>query len=446
MPAPRSARARRSRAAAARRPGRSSAGEQLVENRHPDDQPALDLLRDQRVGRIDHLGRQLDAAVDRPWVHEQLARRDPARVDLVVGGVLADRGDEALAHALALHAKRVDHVRLADPVERVGDADSRAARSRAGSASAARTPSPRPPSVRRRGCSSARRGCAGRRRRSRSCFRSSEPRRMRSVYTSSSAWLGCSCLPSPALITEASVHRVTRSAAPACGERITIASGCVRAQRRDGVLQRLALVDRGARGPDRDYVGGQALRGELERGAGPGAGLEEEVDDRAPPQGRHLLDVAPAHLGEALGALHDPLDVGSLQVLDRQQVLHHASSSCGAPTAAPFPAAAPIVTSSTLVQLLDPDVDPLAARGRQVLAHVVGADRQLAMAAVDEHRELHPLRAPVVEQRVDRRPHGAAREQDVVDEDDVRPLRSKSRCEACTTGCAPGPRSSTSSR
>jgi len=54
----------------------------------------------------------------------------------------------------------------------------------------------------------------------------------------------------------------------------------------------------------------------------------------------------------------------------------------------------------------------------KVLADVVGTDRQLAMAAVGEHGELHALRAAVVEQRLDRRAHGAAREQHVVDDHD----------------------------
>ena len=89
--------------------------------------------------------------------------------------------------------------------------------------------------------------------------------------------------------------------------------------------------------------------------------------------------------------------------------------------AAPPPLVA-IVDLVDAVQLLDPHVDPLLARGRQVLADVVGADRQLAVAAVDEHGELHPLGAAVVEQRVDRRPHRAPGEQDVVDQHDGAPV------------------------
>ena len=83
--APRSASARAARrrrvAGAARL---AAAGEQLVEDRHPHDQAALDLLGDQRGGAVDHLGRELDPAVDRARVHQQLARAEPARVDLVV--------------------------------------------------------------------------------------------------------------------------------------------------------------------------------------------------------------------------------------------------------------------------------------------------------------------------------------------------------------------------
>jgi hypothetical protein len=54
---------------------------------------------------------------------------------------------------------------------------------------------------------------------------SSAPSRVRSVWTSSRAWVGCSCLPSPALMIAASVHVDTSAAAPAHGVRMTIASG-----------------------------------------------------------------------------------------------------------------------------------------------------------------------------------------------------------------------------
>ena len=120
----------------------------------------------------------------------------------------------------------------------------------------------------------------------------------------------------------------------------------------------------------------------------------------------HLLDRPPRDLGERLRARQQALDVLAREVVDRQQVLHAAtSSSC---------ADGHLVDA---VDLLDADVHALVARGRQVLADVVGPDRQLAVAAVGQHRQLHPLRAPVVEERVDRGAHGASRVEDVVDQD-----------------------------
>ena len=91
------ARSSGSRAAPASRPAsrarrRSRApGQQLVEHRHPHDDAGRDLLADHRLRRVDHLGGELDAAVDRAGVHEHLARAEPAAVDLVARRVLAQR-------------------------------------------------------------------------------------------------------------------------------------------------------------------------------------------------------------------------------------------------------------------------------------------------------------------------------------------------------------------
>ena len=118
--------------------GALAAGEQLVEDGHAHDDAGLDLLADHGLRRVDHLGGELDAAVDRAGVHEHLARAQAAAVDLVLRGVLAQRRDEAVGHALVLHPQRVDDVGLGEVVERVGDVE-RAPPSRAGSASAGRT-------------------------------------------------------------------------------------------------------------------------------------------------------------------------------------------------------------------------------------------------------------------------------------------------------------------
>ncbi len=71
-----------------------------------------------------------------------------------------------------------------------------------------------------------------------------------------------------------------------------------------------------------------------------------------------------------------------------------------------------------LVHLDELHLDALVAGGGQVLADVVGADRQLAVAAVDEHGELDALGPAVVEERLDRGADRAAGVEDVVDEHD----------------------------
>src|SRR5205085_9685018 len=81
---------------------------------------------------------------------------------------------------------------------------------------------------------------------------------------------------------------------------------------------------------DGDDVGGEPLGGELEGGACAGARLVEEVDDRPAAQGRDLLDVPLADLGEALRAVEDALDLGSGESLDSQQVLHDSTSTLAA--------------------------------------------------------------------------------------------------------------------
>src|SRR5919201_5034774 len=75
-----------------------------------------------------------------------------------------------------------------------------------------------------------------------------------------------------------------------------------------------------------------------------------------------------------------------------------------------------------LVHLDELHLDALAAGGRKVLADVVGADRQLAVPAVDQHGQLDPVGPAVVEERLDRRPDRPARVEDVVDEDDRLPF------------------------
>src|SRR5204862_3052638 len=68
------------------------------------------------------------------------------------------------------------------------------------------------------------------------------------------------------------------------------------------------------------------------------------------------------------------------------------------------------------VHLDELDLDALVTGGGQVLADVVGPDRQLAVAAVGEHCELHPVGPAVGEERLDRGANRAAGVEDVVHE------------------------------
>src|SRR5260370_19075857 len=76
-------------------------------------------------------------------------------------------------------------------------------------------------------------------------------------------------------------------------------------------------------------------------------------------------------------------------------------------------------------------LDALRVGGGHVLADVVGPYRQLAMASVDQHRQLDRARPAEVEQRVHRRPRRAPAVDHVVDEHDhlavdVGPVRLES--------------------
>src|SRR5690242_12414658 len=52
------------------------------------------------------------------------------------------------------------------------------------------------------------------------------------------------------------------------------------------------------------------------------------------------------------------------------------------------------------VHLDEPDLHRLLLRGRQVLADVVGADRQLAVSTIDHDRELDVLRPTEIHERI----------------------------------------------
>src|SRR5881397_3318577 len=77
------------------------------------------------------------------------------------------------------------------------------------------------------------------------------------------------------------------------------------------------------------------------------------------------------------------------------------------------------------VRLGEPDLHLLAAGGGEVLAHVVRTDGKLAVAAVDEHRELDRLGPAEVDERIHGGAHGPAGEEHVVHKEDAAAVDGK---------------------
>jgi hypothetical protein len=74
------------------------------------------------------------------------------------------------------------------------------------------------------------------------------------------------------------------------------------------------------------------------------------------------------------------------------------------------------------VGLGEGDGDVVVAGGGDGQAGEVGGDRKFAPAAVDQHDQRDPRRAAEVEEFVERGAHGAAGEEDIVDQDDGAPV------------------------
>jgi hypothetical protein len=77
------------------------------------------------------------------------------------------------------------------------------------------------------------------------------------------------------------------------------------------------------------------------------------------------------------------------------------------------------------VDLLELHFDDFDVGGLHHAADEARLDGQLAVAAVDQHQQLHARRPAVVEQRVERGADGAAGVQHVVHQDDVLALHAK---------------------
>jgi hypothetical protein len=67
---------------------------------------------------------------------------------------------------------------------------------------------------------------------------------------------------------------------------------------------------------------------------------------------------------------------------------------------------------------MEADLDAFVSRGGDVLADVVSLDGQFAMAAIDQDDQLNRLRPAEIDERIERRPRGAAGLEHVVHQDD----------------------------
>ena len=148
---------------------------------------------------------------------------------------------------------------------------------------------------------------------------------------------------------------------------------------------------------------------------------KKTLSDRAAAQRRQLLDLALGDRLEAGGELQQALDRRPVEILAREQMARAGARAARGLEQDGGHAGTPLEHDLVgRVVLAEVHVHALGARGRQVLADDVGADRQLAVAAVAEHREADARRAAVVEDRLDRGAHGAPRVEHVVDDHDRR--------------------------
>ena len=146
------------------------------------------------------------------------------------------------------------------------------------------------------------------------------------------------------------------------------------------------------------------------------AAASNEMRVRVESSKNRLTTVRPRRVGSFLiGRLATPrsssavsrmrIGVLTVEVAGAQQVLDHAAPPCDR-------------DAVVLVGLDQRHLDALAERRRQVLAHEVGPDRQLAVAAVDQHGELDRAGAADLVEGVERGADRTAGEQHVVDQHD----------------------------
>ena len=260
-----------------------------MEHRHPDDEPGAHLLDDERILRVGDARVELDAPVHRPRVHHLLAGAQPLGRHAPARGVLAQAGHVVGAgeHPLSLHPKDVDDVgRLdrrdlarpfaAERLELARNEGRRADERDVGADEPERLDQ-----------------------------RAGDPRVEDVADDGDVEALEPAERALDRVEVEESLRRMLMRAVAGVHDRRPARAGdepgsadvrvpdddrrrLVGRKRQDGVLQRLPLVHRGARGPDRHRLCGQSLRRQLEARRGPRRGLVEERDHEPAGERRQL--------------------------------------------------------------------------------------------------------------------------------------------------------------
>ena len=234
------------------------------------------------------------------------------------------------------------------------------------------------------------------------------------VYRSSSAWVGCWCLPSPASMT------CTPDMSRSCGHaRMLVAHDdhvdLVGAERFHRIHEALALHRSRGGAAEVQAVGGRRF-----------SAISNEERVRVEGSLNMFTTVKPLSVGTFLmrrsltclkrfGRLEDGHDVigGVLRDVDEVLVIEghgpiHLPFSA-APHARGCPASCPESPPQMSVDFLRNRRTFSLARRGHVLAHEVGADGQLTVAAVNEDRQLDGGGAAHVHEGVERGADGAAR-------------------------------------
>ena len=158
---------------------------------------------------------------------------------------------------------------------------------------------------------------------------STRPKWSRSVRMSSRPWVGCSCAPSPALITLDGMRAARKAAAPGDQWRITTMSIRI-ASRLRAVSTSVSPLDTDERAApmltvsaaSRFSANSKEMRVRCRR-------LEEEVDDRLASQHRNLADAALGDLLERLRRVEDRDDLLSAERFKAGQILAQRRSGAG---------------------------------------------------------------------------------------------------------------------